>query len=222
MNAHALPWPSLAALWAANATPLFGVLFLGWRVPDVMLIYWAETILIGVFTMLRMRMAKKPPKDPNENANETIRGFAMFFGFFAFCHGAFVIGVFVLPAASSPGEIGDGGTQLVHGGIVVALLALVGSHWVSHATNYIGRGEYKRVSVDDLFLQPFPRVMVMHLVIIVGAWLTAQTGQPIALVAVLVLLKASIDTAAHCREHAKLYAPSHKAARAKPAGGSRP
>ncbi|MDH3417747.1 MAG: DUF6498-containing protein, partial [Gammaproteobacteria bacterium] len=46
--------PSAIVLIVANLVPLFGVLFLGWRVFDVIILYWAENVVIGVINVLRM------------------------------------------------------------------------------------------------------------------------------------------------------------------------
>jgi hypothetical protein len=42
------------ALLAANAIPLFGVVFLGWDAFHIVLLYWAENIVIG-FNALRQK-----------------------------------------------------------------------------------------------------------------------------------------------------------------------
>jgi len=46
--------PSLIVLLAANAVPIFGVLFLGWTVLPLVLIYWLENVVIGGFNVLKM------------------------------------------------------------------------------------------------------------------------------------------------------------------------
>jgi hypothetical protein len=46
--------PSLAALVAANLIPLACVLFLGWSVFEVMMLFWLENLVIGLFNVLRM------------------------------------------------------------------------------------------------------------------------------------------------------------------------
>ena len=49
--------------------------------------------------------------------------------------------------------------------------------------------------------RPYPRMAIMHVAIIAGAWAIALLGQPAALLAVLVLLKIVVDAAAHVAEH---------------------
>lgn len=55
---------AVAALVAANAVPLLGVAFWGWRTFDLLLLYWLENVAIGAFTLLRMVtvVAPGPPR----------------------------------------------------------------------------------------------------------------------------------------------------------------
>jgi hypothetical protein len=48
------PQWAVAALVAANAVPLVGVLAGGWRTFDLLLLYWLENAVVGAFTLARM------------------------------------------------------------------------------------------------------------------------------------------------------------------------
>src|SRR6266545_3594202 len=50
--------PSLAALVLANAVPLLGVLFLGWTVFPLVLLYWLENVVVGGFNVAKLLMAQ--------------------------------------------------------------------------------------------------------------------------------------------------------------------
>ncbi|MHC5091316.1 MAG: DUF6498-containing protein [Planctomycetota bacterium] len=52
----------LLALLAANTIPLFGVLFFNWDSFSIVILYWAETFIIGFYNVLRMLLAKKKPR----------------------------------------------------------------------------------------------------------------------------------------------------------------
>ncbi|MFA6549262.1 MAG: DUF6498-containing protein, partial [Candidatus Margulisiibacteriota bacterium] len=45
---------SSLALIIANAVPIFGVIFLGWETIDILFIYWFESLIIGIFNVLKM------------------------------------------------------------------------------------------------------------------------------------------------------------------------
>ncbi|MBU0744172.1 MAG: hypothetical protein KKE11_02220, partial [Gammaproteobacteria bacterium] len=49
---------SIYFLLAANAVPLVGVLFFGWDLIDVLFLYWAETVIIGFYSLLKILLAK--------------------------------------------------------------------------------------------------------------------------------------------------------------------
>lgn len=67
---------SAIALIAANALPLFGVLFFGWDTFTIVFLYWAENVVIGAINVLKM-LACSPNAnllvwgdvDPNDKLN---------------------------------------------------------------------------------------------------------------------------------------------------------
>lgn len=50
--------PSVLALTAANLIPVVGVLWLGWQVFALLLLFWLENVVVGAFTVLRMLAAR--------------------------------------------------------------------------------------------------------------------------------------------------------------------
>src|SRR5213594_3799766 len=85
---------SVSALVIANAVPLAGVLFFGWQVFPLLLLYWLENVIVGGFNVLRMLVAD--PDDPVRWAAKIflIPFFCVHFGMFCFVHGVFVFGFF--------------------------------------------------------------------------------------------------------------------------------
>ena len=192
---------SSLALIVANLVPLAGVLGLGWNVSWIMLFYWSENLVVGFFNVLKMRRAEGPVGNSRMTLNSrpvaenSRRGLIFFFmvhyGGFTFCHGVFVFLMF--------------GAQL-HGSLLqfgLGLLALLLSHGVSYRRNFIDRGEYKRVSFATLFWQPYGRVVIMHMTILLGGAWAQSKGSPIYALLVLITLKTMIDLAAHWIEHGK-------------------
>jgi hypothetical protein len=49
--------PALVALVGANLLPLAGVLFGGWTVWEVLLVYWIESGIVGLFSVPRILFA---------------------------------------------------------------------------------------------------------------------------------------------------------------------
>jgi hypothetical protein len=54
--------PSLIALVVANAFPIFGVLFLGWTVFPLVLLYWLENVVVGSYNVVKLVLAQ--PRQP--------------------------------------------------------------------------------------------------------------------------------------------------------------
>jgi hypothetical protein len=192
---------STLALLTANLVPLFGVLVLNWNVTPIMIFYWAENLVIGFYNVLKMRRAQGSVAGSDTIMNDRPvqqsdrRALIMFFiahyGLFTLCHGIFVLIMFGARFKGLLAELG------------MALLFLTVSHGISYRRNFIGRGEYQRVAFTTLFWQPYSRVVVMHLTILVGgAWAQAK-GSPVYALLVLVTLKTLIDLGLHLLERRK-------------------
>jgi hypothetical protein len=82
--------------------------------------------------------------------------------------------------------------------------ALVASHGFSFLHNYLAGGEYRRVGLRQLMMQPYTRVLVLHIGIIGGAALVMALGSAVPALALLIVLKTAIDLAAHLAERRKL------------------
>jgi hypothetical protein len=78
------------------------------------------------------------------------------------------------------------------------------SHTASFLINFVGRGEYRTVSAARQMFVPYGRLVILHLTILFGAFLSLAIGSPIGAVVVLVLLKTAVDLAFHVREHGGL------------------
>ena len=194
--------PSVGALLAANAIPLFGVVFFGWSLFPVVFLYWLESAVVGVLNVARMSRATGPakagfsvngkPYEP-EMKRALIGFFILHYGLFTSVHGMFVFSFF-------------GSAQIGLFAFVVSFLSLFWSHIYSYMVNFIGNREYERVSVPELFLHPYKRVVILHAVILFGGTLAQMFNAPALAVALLVVLKTGIDFVAHSWEHRKFEA----------------
>ncbi|MFC5367680.1 DUF6498-containing protein [Salinirubrum litoreum] len=223
--------PALLALVGANLLPLAGVLFGGWTVWEVLIVYWIESGIVGLFSIPRILLAAgssddstfsvtingRPvdvsgPETPVDGLhvypeNVPIAGFfCMHYGIFWVVHGVFVLSfpLFLGGGGASVGAVGGGGLGTLigtFGTIGLAIVGLVVSHGVSFVTNYVGREEYRHTSAGERMSAPYGRVVVLHVTIIVGAFLVGSLGGPLPALVLLVVLKTGIDLGAHLREH---------------------
>lgn len=206
---------AVVALIVANAIPLFGVVFLGWNVWMILIVYWLENGVVGAFNVLKMRRAEGPSdststwtmngRPMNSVGNAAIIGFfVMHYGIFWLVHGVFVL-LMPLFAIDSEVDMTAGFDPLA---ILIAVIALAISHGVSYRFNYIGGGEYRRTSAAGQMFAPYGRLVVLHITIIVGALAIAMTGAPAAAVAILVGLKTVLDIGFHLAEHRRRSLPA--------------
>lgn len=200
-------WPvSSVALILANTAPLVGVLAHHWTVFAVLLLYWSENVVVGVFNVLRMICAR--PQEPLAWAGKAgmIPFFCVHYGMFTFVHGIFVLGIFGggfgnASATLSPHTLLAAVRQT---GIGWGIAALIASHAFSFFHNYLAGGEYRRVGLPQLMFQPYGRVVVLHIGILGGAFLVMALHSPLPALVLLIVLKTLLDLVAHLAERRKL------------------
>lgn len=199
---------SLTALILVNLVPLAGVLWFGWRMFDVLMLFWMESVVIGVINLLRMAVRLF-------GAGE-LKGVVLipFFTvhYFGFCaaHGLILVLVFGPPGLSPAQVLGSSGffeiirQLLSEPTLRWGLIAIAASHLFSFLANFLWAGEWRRTGIDVLMGAPYGRIMLMHVVLVIGAAIFMAIGQPIYALALLVALKILADASAHLRERRKL------------------
>ena len=202
----ALRWPSSWFLLAANLVPLAGVLLLGWPVPALLILYWLESASVGFFTVIKLWMVGRA--ESLSMALILVPFFIVHFGGFMFAHGMFLLYLIALMGVRFRGGPLDVDIErMVHDyasgpGLPLAVLALFVSHAVSFRTNFLGRREHEGRNAEQVMLDPYRRILVMHVTILAGAVPFVLMRAPAALAALLVPLKIAADFAAHAKEHA--------------------
>ncbi len=199
---------SVVTLVVANLLPLAGVLFFGWSVFEVLVLFWAENVVIGAYDVLRMLVVLALRREGAMVA--LIPFFIVHYGLFCAGHAIFLVAGFA-PGLATGDLSRTLPAALTAGSFVIPLLALVASHGISFLANFLWGGEWRRVDGKALMGAPYPRIVVMHVTIIVGTMLVVAAGSPVAAVAFLVALKIGVDLAAHLREHRRLAAPAEAA-----------
>jgi hypothetical protein len=197
---------SVIALILANLSPILGILFMDWQVFPILFLFWMENVIIGASTVLKMIVCS--PSDKRQSVAKVllIPFFCVHYGIFASVHGVFVIFMFgMLGGVIKPGDFTSGPFDIF--GIMGKLhlgwsvLALVVSHAVSFAFNYLGGGEYKKSNIVSLMLQPYGRVVILHITVLFGGFLVILLGSPVIGLILLIFLKIFIDIKTHLRQH---------------------
>ncbi|QDU89898.1 hypothetical protein Pla175_32950 [Pirellulimonas nuda] len=122
--------------------------------------------------------------------------FAVHYGLFTFVHGAFVFTLFGGMDAGAAGPFDAGRVRLLaEEGLLWAALALAASHVAVLLQDYFWNGGFRRTNPMALMFEPYPRVIVLHVAIIVGAMLAFAFGSPAWLLVVLIAGKTMLDIA---------------------------
>jgi hypothetical protein len=183
------------------------VVFWSWDLFEIMLLFWAETVIIGLLHIPKLILAAGAQKTEGGAAGGAAKAifFALHYGIFCTVHGVFVVVLF------GSGLEMSGDTMMLTAPYAAALggnflWCLAGfflSHLFSFFYNFIGDGEMYRVPLDKLFMQPYGRVIVMHLTVLFGGFITLSLGAPLLALMLLCILKAGFDLKGHLKERKK-------------------
>lgn len=193
----AITSPSGLALLAANTVPLVGVLFLGWDLSSVMVLFWAESAVIAFYTALKMAFVG------NIAAFFAVPFFVGHFGGFMAGHFLLIYMLFIRGTGTAPEPAVLETLRVIFTPLVIPIAALFISHGISFVTNFIGRREYAATTMAALMTAPYNRIIVMQLALIFGGWIILLLKSPIPALAVLVLVKTALDFSAHRTEHGR-------------------
>jgi len=184
-------------LVAANLVPIAGVLLLDWNVADLMVLFWAENVVIGLYALLKLAVVAR--------WWVVVAGpaFLGHYGAFLAIHFMLVYHMFV----RGNGAIGPepaASTALISLFVPLwpALLSLVISHGVSFFCNFLARREYVGRKASEQTAEPYRRIALMHVTLILGAWPVLLLGQPLPALLLLLVLKTVMDLWAHRKERA--------------------
>ena len=186
----------------ANLIPLFGVLFLGWKVFFLLALYWAENVIVGIINVGKLVAIRKVNPEVRKPGGETIGFFIVHYGGFAFVHGVFVLAAFGPQGPSSEGLFNSLPEILAQPLFWVAGAILFTHHFINYLDNFLGAGEYLGKTFRRQMFEPYGRVVVLHLVIIFGGFWVQKTGEPIWELVLLVALKIILDLGIHFFSHA--------------------
>lgn len=193
------------ALVAANLLPLLGVVFLDWDLQMVLMLYWAESGIIGFYTMLKMLRIFGP------SAIGLCLFFTVHYGIFMTVHGMFLLALTEM-GSSGFGDAGGAGmlpdSQLLAEAtswpILLSLTALFISHGVSFVRHVVFMPPQDRpAEPGHVMMEPYGRIVIMHLAIIFGTFAVIVLKAGIAVLVLLIVLKIAVDVWAHLRVHSK-------------------
>jgi hypothetical protein len=221
-----MPDRSTQSLIAVNLINILMAIIFKWNIYDVMLVYWFQSVSIGIFTFYKlysfpMEKIKKEINgdntlEVNDLAVTNPRAAKIFIaGFFAMHYGLFhlVYIIFIVGFAYS-----EGFPLNLIGSLVGALLFFA-NHFYSYLfykgednnlteTDFGNTQNSTELSIADIFSKPYTRIIPIHLTIMAGGVIShIITGGPFHNIFILLIfmgLKTFMDVIAHKKKHRQI------------------
>ena len=186
---------------ALNAVPLVGVWKFGWSVATVLLLFWLESLLGHLATMVKIRRhaALTHRRGHYRYTPAEGRGGGSYFAHFAgiamiftLAHGFFLGMILFMLAVNRPELVMAqiGWADLGNGALAVALLVLI-----DLAMDLRGLARRSFFWMENVAGRRLGRVLVMHLTLIFGMGAMALFESPIMMLLVFLGLKTLLDAA---------------------------
>jgi hypothetical protein len=198
--------PPVLAVLVINLIPAACVLWFGWSALALLLLYWAENVILGVINAFKMTVISFAGGVSNAlMAIFIVPFFIVHYGAFCAGHGFFAV---ILVGGALQGHDPFEAVQGIWNdrwNYVAPLLAMTAFH-LAALVQWLRAGAWKTTSIDKQMVEPYRRIVVMHMTILFGGALVVMLGQPAAAVALLAVLKTlfeTVSTAKKLDEHGK-------------------
>ncbi|MDP0492307.1 MAG: DUF6498-containing protein [Verrucomicrobiota bacterium JB023] len=193
--------------------PLLGVFLWGWNVREVVILYWFENLIIGLWQLAKMGLAGIGQKSAGCSLFFLMGFFTVHYGGFCAGHGVFILALTGGEGASGApralGSMGDWWGPFIFIGL---LISVVRDAWASLPEaalwsvasmfamrglgvwqDFIQSGEWKNVEGNRLMLEPYQNVIILHVAIIIGGGLVMWRQDAWPLLGLIVLGKLGLD-----------------------------
>ncbi len=132
--------------------------------------------------------------------------FVFHYGLFCLVHGVFVFVLFgheSLVGSGPFGPLSNIAQVFSEQRMWWCVIALAASHLWSFLVNFLGRGEYRRTALMTLMMQPYGRIVLLHVAILLGGFISLALGSNIGILALLIAGKTIFDLGLHLHEREK-------------------
>jgi hypothetical protein len=202
---------TIISLAVSNVFLMVMALLFDWRTYDMVFIFWCENVVIGFYTAIKLPACQMVSP---ENLNHFpvparfIRyiispAFLLFMLIFSALHLAMIHMMFY-PEVESYAEAHKSFAfpEINRMALWSALIALMISHGVSFLLHFVREKEYLKIRMDEMFLIPFKRLLVVHVVVLaLGIGLGIFEGNSTLMVILFFTGKLWVDYKRHTNEH---------------------
>jgi len=204
-------WIHRAFVLATSLVPLAGVLWLGWSASTLLWVFWSETLLSGSANVARIWLHRRLTrtrghwrrqiddssrravgKDEPKSETTFLAEYATILYVFTFAHGLF-LGVFLVILDRNWRGEGPSPWSIDSEYFRSGILAVAGITILELLYDARGLGQQPFSWLKARVQVALGRVVILHLVVIFGAFLMMRFETPMSFLGILVGLKALMD-----------------------------
>jgi hypothetical protein len=188
---------SLLTLIASNFLILLFAVFDNWSIAPILFIFWFESVVIGVFTFFRLLFFDH---GVDFKVSDLVKNFTAFFFIFHYGMFHFVYLIFIIAFAFVfSGFSNDGVLFFFNPLFLISLIIIICNKAFSEIYN---AGDYVK-SFNQTMIEPYARIIPMHLTLIFGSFVMIIFGSPIFMLILFLILKTGLDISGHKSKHSR-------------------
>lgn len=183
---------SVLAIVAGGLVPIWGVLHYGWDAVQVVILYWIETLIVGVFTHQRLLGVERQSRQDRDGPFRNSGFFVMHYGLFCLVHGVFAVLLAILVMAD-----GDAGAvwraTLANRDFWSAVVGVGLMQTMIFWREWVRPQAWRTADGTAEMFRPYGRVLAMHFMVLAGFLLIGLTNAPMLMVLILCGAKLVVD-----------------------------
>ncbi len=170
--------------------PLLGVWAWGWSAREVIILYWVENLILGLWQVMKMLTLKKASIKA-----KIITPLFFCFHFGSFCY---VHGIFIITLTQANGTNADFSNpfhfyELLSQGALFAILSNTLMHGIRFFREHIQEGGRNNNQMGRLMAEPYKHIIIIHIAIIISGFIVTLYQSALPLLGFIVLGKLILD-----------------------------
>ena len=188
-------------LVSSNVIPVIGIALFGWEPAYIIVLYWAESVIIGLFNILMILASGIFTKSNRFRPVGIFMGvflsgfFTFHYGFFMAIHALFISAFFLHNTSGGMDNTASSffGDLFSPGQYLPAIIFIFASHLYYFLAYFIRQKWYCHTEPQNLMMRPYVRVFIMQFTIIFGGMIMMSTGWHVGPIIVWVSAKTVAD-----------------------------
>lgn len=181
---------SIFVLIAVNLYPIFGVIYFGWDIFEIVILYVAETFIVGLSNALQMSFVKSDQKQV------MIPFFLFHYNFFVAIQTVFIILLFGTDNGfefmSADGWFNFLAT-ISRKDVLISIGLLGIGHIYSFYNDFYRKRIFEIYYLNYFFALPYRRIFVQQFVVLIGGAVSLLFDTPMGYLIILIFFKTIID-----------------------------